>query len=104
MKSFLLIPVLLLASCASASAPAPSSAKDPAYTLQYSEGACAADEDCSWAGEGCGGGHGLCTDQPQKYAGAVTTCEVNPGFPANRGYACGCIAQEKKCGWEKIAP
>ena len=70
-------------------------------TFDYSEGNCADDSQCVWAGEGCGGGHGMCTNEPQKYRGMVTTCVVNPDFPSNNGYACGCIVSAGKCGWRK---
>jgi hypothetical protein len=72
-----------------------------AYILEYSEGVCSQDQDCQWAGEGCGGGHGLCTDQPEKYEGIMTTCDVNPDFPENKGYDCVCLENLGQCGWEK---
>lgn len=71
------------------------------YTLEYSEGACSKDTECEWAGEGCGGGHGTCTNQPEKYKRAITPCDVNPDFPSNKGYNCGCVTQLGKCGWKK---
>lgn len=71
------------------------------YLLEESEGSCAEDVQCQWAGKGCGGGHGICTDIPEKYKNAVTTCDVNENFPANLGYVCGCIGTLGKCGWKK---
>ncbi|KKR47270.1 MAG: hypothetical protein UU22_C0002G0017 [Parcubacteria group bacterium GW2011_GWA2_40_8] len=72
-------------------------------TTDYSEGDCITEAQCSWAGQGCGGRHGVCTDQPEKYAGVITTCILNidPDFPSNNGYSCGCILDIRKCGWEK---
>ena len=76
---------------------------NPQIITEYAEGECASDAQCSWAGQGCGGGHGVCTDQPEKYAGVITTCILNidPDFPSNNGYSCGCILDIRKCGWEK---
>ncbi len=71
------------------------------YTLEKSEGSCTADSQCVWANQGCGRGHGFCTNEPEKYADMVTTCEVNPNFPANLGYSCGCVETQGVCGWEK---
>ncbi len=71
------------------------------FTTDFSEGDCNIDSQCSWAQQGCGGGHGICTNQPEKYAGRITTCDINPNFPSNNGYTCGCIADIEKCGWEK---
>ena len=68
-------------------------------TTDYSEGDCTSDTQCFWAGQGCGGGHGICTNQPEKYVGAITTCDINPDFPSNSGYACGCVEDIRKCGW-----
>ncbi len=69
------------------------------YTFDYSEGNCKIDNDCEWAGEGCGGGHGICTNMPAKYEGAITTCDINENFPINKGYTCGCIMN--RCGWKQ---
>jgi putative hemolysin len=73
----------------------------PEYLLEKSEGSCVDDMQCKWAGEGCGGGHGVCTNDPEKYKDIVTTCDVDETFPANRGYTCGCIETLSKCGWKK---
>lgn len=75
--------------------------KEADYLLERSEGICKVDTDCQWAGEGCGGGHGVCTDSPGKYKGVMTTCDIVPDFPANRGYQCGCVLSLGKCGWKK---
>lgn len=72
-----------------------------AYLLEKSEGSCTNDTLCVWAGEGCGGGHGICTNDPEKYKDIVTTCDIDNSFPANRGYTCGCIETLNKCGWKK---
>jgi len=74
---------------------------NPDYTLEKSEGSCTTDSQCQWAGEGCGGGHGICTNDPSKYKDTITTCDVVPDFPANLGYTCGCIETLGKCGWKK---
>lgn len=73
----------------------------PAYTIEYSEGTCTTDSECIWAGEGCGGGHGMCTNEPEKYEDAITTCDIVENFPSNLGYTCGCIETISKCGWKK---
>ena len=69
------------------------------YILEKSEGICKTNSDCYYAGEGCGGGHGLCTNNPKKYERAITTCDINPLHPINRGYFCECIQVLGKCGW-----
>jgi len=66
----------------------------------YSEGICNYDTECTWAGQGCGGGHGICTNNPKKYKDLMTTCEINDNFPANQGFSCGCIEATSKCGWK----
>lgn len=67
----------------------------------YAEGSCITSADCKWAGEGCGGGHGICTNNPKKYENSVSTCDINGNFPANQGYKCTCIQSTKKCGWSR---
>jgi len=69
--------------------------------LDYSEGSCVSDSECIWAGEGCGGGYGVCTDNPKKYEGIMSTCDINFDFPANKGYKCGCVGNLQKCGWKR---
>lgn len=71
------------------------------YTLEKSEGTCTTDSQCVWEDQGCGGGHGICTDESEKYTDIITTCEVDPEFPANLGYTCGCVETIGKCGWIK---
>lgn len=71
------------------------------YLLEKSEGSCVDDTGCQWAGEGCGGGHGVCTNDPEKYKDIVTTCDAVESFPSNRGFTCGCIEVLGKCGWKK---
>jgi putative hemolysin len=71
------------------------------YTLEKSEGTCTTDSQCVWENQGCGGGHGVCTNDPDKYKDMLTTCEVDPEFPANLGYTCGCVETIGKCGWIK---
>lgn len=103
MKHLLTISALVLLAGCGSGAPDTTPGRDlkPEYVLEYAEGACTADADCQWAGEGCGGGHGMCTNTPEKYKDAVTTCDVNANFPSNRGYACGCVVREGRCGWER---
>lgn len=79
----------------------PSISENKDYTLDYSEGTCSTKGDCVWAGQGCGGGHGMCTNTPEAYEGAISTCEINEKFPSNNGYSCTCITDLKKCGWTK---
>lgn len=81
--------------------PTPKVMVDNNVRLDYSEGTCSIDTDCTWAGEGCGGGHGVCTNNPQKYKGSVSTCDINQNFPANQNYTCGCVKSVGKCGWKK---
>jgi len=72
------------------------------YTLTYSEGNCSTSSDCSYQGEGCGGGHGYCTSSTAKGSEPVfTTCEVVAKHPINNNYSCSCIESIGKCGWVK---
>jgi hypothetical protein len=71
------------------------------FTLERSEGSCNKDVDCKWAGEGCGGGHGICTNKPKKYEGMRSTCDIVLDHPSNQGYICGCVINLNKCGWKK---
>ncbi len=71
------------------------------YLLEKAEGSCADNTQCVWAGQGCGGGYGVCTNDPEKYRDVVTICTINEDFPTNRGYTCGCIETLSKCGWKK---
>ncbi|MBU0534593.1 MAG: hypothetical protein ABIJ82_02735 [Patescibacteria group bacterium] len=73
----------------------------PSYLFVKSEGSCTDDTQCQWAGEGCGGGHGICTNNPDKYKNIVTTCDIVDTFPANLGYMCGCIETLNQCGWKR---
>lgn len=66
----------------------------------YSEGTCSQDAQCTWAGQGCGGGHGVCTNNPKKYDGMMSTCEINDNHPSNQGFSCGCITAQNRCGWK----
>lgn len=71
------------------------------YTLGSSEGWCEIDSDCVYAGDGCGGGHGICTSNPQNYKGRSTTCDIVASHPSNQDYSCGCVQSKKLCGWKK---
>lgn len=71
------------------------------YTLEYSEGDCNSNKDCEWAGDACGGGHGLCTNNPSRFEGSGSICDINQKFPANNGYMCSCVKSVNKCGWVK---
>ncbi|KKT55800.1 MAG: hypothetical protein UX08_C0004G0017 [Candidatus Collierbacteria bacterium GW2011_GWB1_45_35] len=79
--------------------PDPTESSD--YILEASEGSCDDNAQCQWAGEGCGGGHGMCTNNPEKYQDVITTCDINENFPANRGYSCGCVVTLGRCGWKR---
>ena len=81
--------------------PLPSAGKVTNYTLDNSEGDCSKNIDCEWAGDACGGGHGICTNNPNKYNGMASICDINNEFPANKGYTCSCIQSIGKCGWIK---
>ncbi len=72
------------------------------YLLESSEGNCDTSSQCEYAGEGCGGGHGICTNEPNKYKGFLTTCDFVEQHPINNGYKCECIEAINKCGWSKI--
>ena len=67
--------------------------------FSYSEGVCKFEKDCSYAGDGCGGGHGVCTNDPEKHANDISTCNINATHPTNNGFECSCI--NTKCGWGK---
>ena len=72
------------------------------YRLDYSEGSCSFTKNtCEWAGEHCGGGHGICTNNPDLHNGGGGICDINMKFPANQGYSCTCLAALGKCGWAK---
>ena len=71
------------------------------YNLNVAEGICSKASDCVYAGDSCGGGHGICTNQPEKYENLITTCEIIPSHPINNGYSCTCIEALGKCGWVK---
>lgn len=79
----------------------PSSSVSSNIRTDFSEGSCSSDSQCQFAGDACGGGHGTCTNQPEKYKNAVSTCDINENFPSNQGYKCGCIESLGKCGWSK---
>lgn len=71
------------------------------YRLDYAEGSCSTSSQCKWAGDACGGGHGVCTNHPSKYDRMASICDINNKFPANEGYRCTCILSQQKCGWVK---
>lgn len=72
------------------------------YRTDYSEGSCSfMNNSCKWAGEACGGGHGVCTNEPSKYTGRASICDINYNFPSMMGYRCSCLAFSGKCGWVK---
>lgn len=71
------------------------------YTLDNAEGTCSSSSQCKYAGDGCGGGHGICTNNPKKYEGRITICDINMKHPSNQGYTCSCIRSLGKCGWVK---
>jgi len=73
----------------------------PGITLDYSEGNCSTDSQCEYAGDGCGGGHGICTNQPDKYEGMISVCDIVSEHPINNGYNCECLEELNKCGWRK---
>ena len=79
----------------------PDPAESSDYILEASEGSCDDNAQCQWAGKGCGGGHGMCTNNPEKYQNVITTCDINENFPANRGYSCGCVVTLGRCGWKR---
>jgi len=68
----LILGIFLVSSCAKKEMQEPTGNELPDdYLLTYSEGNCLTTSGCSYAGEGCGGGHGICTNNPEKYEGAV---------------------------------
>jgi len=68
----------------------------------HAEGSCSLFKNtCRWAGDGCGGGHGVCTDTPEKYDGMGSFCDINLTFPSNQGYKCTCLFTQGTCGWAK---
>ena len=99
----LILGIFLVSSCAKKEVQEPIGKELPDdYLLTYSEGNCLTTSECSYAGEGCGGGHGICTNNPEKYEGAVTTCDIVPSHPINQGYGCVCIGALGKCGWVQV--
>ncbi len=79
----------------------PESIGEADYLLTAAEGSCSEDSQCYWADQGCGGGHGVCTNNPEKYEDLMSTCEINEKFPANLGYSCGCVEALGQCAWKK---
>ncbi len=77
--------------------PKPKVSEDARF--DFSEGECQQASDCTYAGEGCGGDHGVCTNNPDKYKGMMTTCDIVENHPVNNGYTCACA--QNKCGWLK---
>ena len=75
--------------------------QDSEYLLEDSEGSCIDDSQCQFVEYGCGGGYGICTDNPTGSENIVTTCDIPENLPSSRGYTCGCIETLSKCGWEK---
>ena len=69
--------------------------------FDYAEGNCIVSTECIAAGEGCGGGHSICTNTPEKYKDRITTCDINMNHPTNQGFYCTCIVEQNKCGWKK---
>ncbi|MST04025.1 MAG: hypothetical protein EXS49_00440 [Candidatus Pacebacteria bacterium] len=65
----------------------------------FSEGSCKFQKDCSYAGDGCGGGHGVCTNVPKNHENDTSICNINAEHPINNGFECACI--NSKCGWGK---
>ena len=73
----------------------------PDVRFDYAEGNCIVPLNCIAAGEGCGGGHSICTNNPEKYKDRITTCDINMNHPTNQGFYCTCIVEQNKCGWKK---
>ncbi len=73
----------------------------PDYILEKSEGFCTSDDQCQWASQGCGGGHGICTNDSKQYENMMSTCDYDENFPANIGYVCGCVKALGRCGWKQ---
>ncbi len=71
------------------------------YTFDWSDGSCDADSDCQELEYGCGGGHIVCTNNPEKWKDMMSTCDIVANHPVKEGYQCGCVLSENKCGWVK---
>lgn len=91
----LVISILLLAACS------PSSAVVGGWVdvkTDWTDGsACDSDVDCAAIDYGCGGGHTMCTSEPEQYEGRMSTCEIVENHPSSESFDCECL--ESKCAW-----
>ncbi len=71
------------------------------FTFQWSDGNCTSAAQCKSTEFGCGGGHTMCTSNPEKFKGMLSTCEMVENHPSDQGFRCACVTKEKKCGWVK---
>ena len=71
------------------------------FTFNWSDGNCTNAAQCQATEFGCGGGHTMCTSNPEKYKGMISTCEIVENHPADKGFRCACVLKDKKCGWVK---
>jgi hypothetical protein len=60
---------------------------------------CTSNTDCSDIEFGCGGGHTMCTSDPESYKDRMSTCEIVEDHPSEQGYSCQCV--EQSCVWKK---
>lgn len=85
MKRFLLLLVLI------------SACSQQDIISDWSDGNCI--DNCQAIEYGCGGGHIVCTSNPEKYKDLTSTCDIITDHPSQKGYNCECINQ--KCAWRK---
>ena len=71
------------------------------FVFDWAEGSCSSAEDCTEVEYGCGGGHTMCTDNPENWEDVISTCEIVEDHPTNDGYTCTCDVSQNRCGWAK---
>lgn len=71
------------------------------HTFEWSDGNCESSEECTALSYGCGGGRIVCTNNPDKWKGMITTCEIIEDHPSKEGFRCDCVVEDNKCGWVK---
>ncbi|MCD6464093.1 hypothetical protein J7L02_01040 [Candidatus Woesearchaeota archaeon] len=72
------------------------------YNTSWSDGYCNNDNDCQAVEYGCGGGHIVCTSNPEKWKNMESTCEIVKDHPLNQGFTCGCVKELHSCAWIKL--
>ncbi len=68
-------------------------------SFEWSEGSCSNANQCIAVEYGCGGGHIVCTSNPNKWKDIASTCDIVTNHPSQLGYECTCISDASLCGW-----